>query len=76
MAWFTPTHIKDHPCRVPNREQQAGHRIGEMWRCEVCEDLWVLRGGGMAQVDSRRTRWRYHHQGYTVAQEREIGRNG
>lgn len=82
MAWFVPLHRDDHPCNRPGVEEFKNHRLGEMWRCEVCDDLWVLRPIQMVRVAEytwpRRwvVAWRYRHQGYTIKQEREIGRNG
>lgn len=70
MGWFTPTHRRDHPCFTPSEEvARAEHRVGEMWRCEVCDSLWewtnALQGSGWWLILDWSTRWRNRKQGYT-----------
>ena len=65
MGWIMPTDRKRHPCRLPDPN---GHLRGEMWRCEVCDDLWVVSGSILGicfvQVEDWWTRWLYRKEGY------------
>lgn len=79
MAWFTPTNLAHHPCRLPTQKECDDHRHGEWFRCEVCTALWRMRlydrdldyglDPQMKWVfDLKRgwfIRWRYRKEGYT-----------
>lgn len=71
MGWIVPTGRDEHPCIMPGDDEARLHRAGEFWRCEVCDDLWVLqlrRALGpqtWRRVTSWWVRWRYRNKGWT-----------
>lgn len=66
MAWITPVNRRDHPC---NKPYASGDEYGKLWRCEVCDDLFIVVYGYGGQYKFERVgwirRWRYRGQGYS-----------
>ena len=74
MTWYTPTNRLDHPCILPDAVERLAHRLGQMYRCEVCTDLWVLDEGmhgdrEWKQVMSPWLRWIHRKGGYSNANQ-------
>lgn len=78
MAWIVPTARRAHPCILPDQEERKTHRPGELHRCEVCTDLWILRKETTDEypypsverwlfyrVHGWAFRWRYRKEGYS-----------
>ena len=69
MTWFTAVERPYHPCHLP---PTTDTRIGEYWRCEVCDEIWRLeetygpgKEGRWVRVTSRRLRWKFRKYGWT-----------
>ena len=74
--WFTPVERGLHPCRLPDLKVDKDHRAGEYWRCDVCEELWVVKDYGVCdptlswgRVASRWLRRKLRKYGYKVRKQ-------
>lgn len=67
MTWFNPTDRGYHNCHFPRKEDG---RVGDYWRCEVCDEIWILKHDifndlEFFRITGRRERRKFRNLGWT-----------